>query len=159
MVKIFIDDPVSIVKLPFIHVTIDKIAHKLKKHKALATFNPISTIKSSLKFVNDLVNPKDMKGVYSIPCSCGILYIGEAGRSTHLHIYEHAPDIRHKRSHSSTIFEHVEKTMHHVCIEDSQVIARIDHFHHRKLREAIEIEKHVRNLNGDYGWKLSRSCV
>ena len=69
-------------------------------------------------------------------------------------IREHSADIRHNRYRTSALAEHVEKSCRHVCIEDSKVIARVDHFHHRKLREAIEIEQHAKNLNYDDGWKL-----
>ena len=88
-----------------------------------------------------------MKGVYLIPCSCGTPYVGETGRSMRQRIREHVADIRHNRSHTSALVEHVEKSGHHVCIEDSKVIAKIHHFHHRKLREVIEIEQHAKNLN------------
>ena len=70
---------------------------------------------------------------------------------------EHATDIRRNQSRTSTLAEHVERSCHHVCIEDSKVVAKVDHFHHRKLREAIEIERHAKNLNRDDGWKLSKS--
>ena len=158
-IKKTFDGKVSLVKLPFIHGTTDKIAHILKKHKVLATFNPLSTIKISLRFFKDPVDPRDMKGVYSITCSYGIPYIGEIDHSIKLRIQEHVTDIRQKRSCTSTISKHAEKTMHHVCIEDSQVTTRINHLHHKKLREAIEIEKHATNLNRYDGWKLSKNWV
>ena len=153
------DEQVSKVQLSFIHGTIDKIAHILKKNHVFATFKNLNTIRNSLRFVKDWVNPKDMKGIYSIPCSCGIPYIGETSHSINKKNQEHVADTKHNCSLSSAIVEHVEKTKHHVCIENSKAIARIDHFHHRKLSEAIYIEKHVVNLNGDDGWKLSRSWI
>ena len=74
-------------------------------------------------------------------------------------ILEHGADIRHNCFYSSTIVEHAEKTKYSFCIEESKVIAKIDHFHHRKLREAIEIKRHAKNLNRDDGWKLSKSWI
>jgi len=64
--------------------------------------------------------------------------------------------IKHGRTKSSALAEHAEKTKHHVCIEEADVIARISQFHHRKFREAIEIERRPSNLNRDDGWKISR---
>ena len=90
-----------------------------------------------------------------IPCSYGTPYIGETCRSIRQRIWEHVADIRHNRFCISALIEHVEKPCHHVCIEDSKVIAKVDHFHHGKLREVIEIERHTKNLNCDDGWKLS----
>ena len=102
-----------------------------------ASFKPLYMIRNSLGSVKDPINPKDMKGVYMIPCSCGTPYIGETGRSIRQKIWEHATDIKHNRPRTSALVEHVEKSCHHVCIEDSKVVAKVDHFHHRKLREAI----------------------
>ena len=147
------------VNLPFIQGTTDKIAKILKKHKVSSYFKPLNTIRSSLKSVKDPIDPRDGKGVYIIPCSCGTPYIGETGRSINQRICEHAADIKHRRSRSSALAEHAEKTNHHVCIEDAKVIDRIDHFHHRKLREAIEIEKRPVNLNRDDGWNISRCWI
>ena len=95
------------------------------------------------------MNPKDGKGVYIIPCSCGTPYIGETGRSINQRICEHVADLRHGRSRSLALTEHDENMNHHICIKEAKVIARIDHFHHRRLREALEIEKRPVNLNRD----------
>ena len=147
------------VHLLFIQGTTDKIARILKKYNVSSTFKPSRTIWSSLRLVKDLICPKDGKGVYLIPCSCGTPYIGETGRSISQRIHEHVADLKHSRSRSSALAEHVEKTNHHICIEDAKVIVRIDHFNHRKLREALEIEKRAINLNRDDGWIVSRCWI
>ena len=87
--------------------------------------------------MKDSINPKDMKGVYLIPCSYGTPYIGETGRSIHQRISEHAADLIHGRTKSSALAEHVDKTKHQVCIEEAKVVAKVAQFHHRKFREAI----------------------
>ena len=109
--------------------------------------------------MKDLIDLKDMKGVYLIPCSCGTPYIGETGRSINQRISEHGSDLRHRRAKSSALAEHAEKTNHHVCIKEASVIAKVSHFHHRKFREALEIEKRPSNLNRDDGWKVDRCWV
>jgi len=99
-----------------------------------SSFKPLKTIKNSLRSVKDPIDPKDTKGVYLVPCFYGIPYIGETGRSIKQRIIKHVADIKHNRSRTSTLVEHAEKSKHHVCIEESKVIARVDHFHHKKLR-------------------------
>jgi len=47
--------------------------------------------------------------------------------------------------------KHGGKTKHHISIEDSKAIVKLDNFHHRKLREVIEVEKHVKNITSDEG--------
>src|ERR1700690_3170682 len=91
--------------------------------------------------------------------STGTPYIGETGRSIHQRSCEHAADLVHGRTKSSALAEHADKTKHHVCIEEAKVIARVDRYHHRKLREAIEIERRPINLNRDDGWKVSRNWI
>ena len=152
-------DRLSGVHLPFIQGTTDKIARILKKHNVSSKFKPSRTIRSLLRSVKDSICPKDGKGVYLIPCSYGTPYIGETGRSINQIIHEHVANLKHNRSRSSALAEHAEKTNHHICIEDAKVIARIDHFHHRKLREALEIEKRSINLNRDDGWSVRRCCI
>ena len=80
--------------------------------------------------MKDPIDPKDMKGVYVIPCSCGTPYIGETDRSINQRINEHSVDLRHGRAKSSALAEHAEKTKHHVCIEESCSIAKVTQFHH-----------------------------
>lgn len=80
-IKETLDKHITNVQLPFIHGTTDTIAHSPKNNKVSSTFKPLNTIRSSLRSVKDLVNPKDMKGVYSIPCSSGHPYFGEIERS------------------------------------------------------------------------------
>lgn len=118
------------VNLPYVQGTTDKITRILKKHNVLATFRPLNTIRRSLRSVKDPIDPKGMKGVYIIPCSCGTPYIGETGCSINQRIGEHAANIKHRRTKSSTLAEHVERTKHHVCIEEASVIARVSQFHH-----------------------------
>ena len=90
-----------------------------------------------------------------VPRSCGKTYIGETGRSIHTRIQEHVADIKPNCSKTSALAEHSSKTNHHICIESCKVVAKIDHYHHTKFREAIEIGKHPNNLNCDEGWKFS----
>lgn len=124
-----------------------------------STFRPLNTIQSSLRSVKDLVDPKNMKGVYVILCSCGTLYIGETGRSINQRIREHVADIKHGTTFSSALAEHADKSKNHICIEEAQVVAKVSHFHHFKLREALEIEKRPNNLNRVDSCNISRSWV
>eukprot|EP00253_Pinus_taeda_P003606 PITA_03606 len=129
------------VHLPFLQGTTDKIVRILKKHNVPSTFRPLNTIRKSFGSVKDPIDPKDMKGVYIIPCSCGTPSIGETRRSINQRISEHATDLKHRRTRSSALAEHAEKTKHHVCIEEASVIARVSQFHHRNLGKPLRLKK------------------
>jgi len=117
------------------------------------------TIIKCLKFVKDLIDSKCHKGVYLVPCSCGKTYIGEIGQSISTRIQEHVADIKHNCSKTSSLAEHSDKTSHHICIENTCVVAKIDYYHHMKFKEAIKIGKHPNNLNCDDGWKISDNWI
>ena len=150
-------DRFSGVRLPFIQGTTDKIAKILEKHKIPWTFRPLNTLWSFLSFLKDSMHPKNMKGVYVIPYSCETPYIGESDCWINQRIHEHAADIKHGRTRSSALVEHAKKIKHHIYIEEAQVIARVNHFHHRKFKEALEIERRPNNLKRGDGWKINRS--
>lgn len=84
------------VHLLYVQGTTDRIGRILRKHSIPGTFRPLNTIRRSLRSVKDPIDPKDMKGVYLIPCSCGTPYIGETGRSINQRISEHAVDLKHR---------------------------------------------------------------
>lgn len=144
------NDCSSGVHLPFIQGTTDRIARILKKPNIPSTFRPLNTI-ISLKSIKDLVDPKDMKAIYVILCSCRTSYISETSRSINQRIKEHTADIKHGRIRSSALAEHAEKSNNQICIEEVKVIENISHFHHHKFTEAIEIERRPSNLNRDDG--------
>ena len=121
------------------------------------SFKPLSTIKQRMKSVKDSQEQLQQKGVYIIKCSCGEQYIGETGRSMRIRLKEHSADILRERTRSSALVEHAGKTNHHICLENTKVIANEKHYFKRKVREALEIIKHPHNLNRDGGLEISRN--
>eukprot|EP00253_Pinus_taeda_P029670 PITA_29670 len=77
------------------------------------------------------------------------------GRSLQTRLKEHVADIRNDRSRTSSLAEHSSKTKHHLCLENSSIVAREEYHHRRKVREALEIMKHLYNLNKDNGIEIS----
>ena len=96
---------------------------------------------------------------YGIPCSCGKVYIGETERSVQVRLKEHCANIFHGRSKTSAIAEYSQNTNHHICIEDAKVIAMEYHYNKRRIREAIDIEKHPQNINRHDGLDLCNSTL
>ena len=96
---------------------------------------------------------------YGIPCSCGKVYIGETGCSLQVRLKEHYADIFYGQSKTSAIAEHSQNTNHQICIEYAKVIAMEYHYNKRRIREAIEIEKHPQNINRHDGLDLCNSTL
>jgi hypothetical protein len=142
--------------LPYIRGVTDKIAKVLKRKEIKTSFKPLITIRQRMKSVKDPIDQQQGKGIYKVSCSCGKCYIGETGRSFQVRIKEHEADIRNERTRTSALAEHSLKTKHHVCLEDTKILAKEDHYYKRRLREALEIIKHPNNINRDGGLEVSR---
>jgi len=108
-----------------------------------------------LDSAKDLIDLENHKGVYSIPCSCGKVYIGETGRSFGIRLKEHINDITRNRSEKSGLAEHACSSSHYICMEQAKLIHKEDHYLKRRVKEAIEIEKSSNNMNRDDKLKLS----
>ena len=85
-------------------------------------FTPPNSVRTLLDKAKDLVDPKNHKGVYKIPRSCGEAYIGETRRSIETRLKEHSVDLRYDRIKNSTIAEHSHNTKHHIYLENSKVL-------------------------------------
>ena len=120
-------------------------------------FTPPNTIRNLVDSLKDPIEPKAYKGVYSIPCSCDKLYIGETGHSMETRFKEHSADLRHNIHKKSTLVEHAHITGHHIYLENAKVIAREDNLFKRKIREKIEINLNENCLNSYDGAKISDS--
>ena len=96
-----------------------------------------------------------MKGVYKIPCSCGMVYIKEIGRSLQVRLKEHSADIIHDCRDKSALAKHLRTTTHQICMEKALLIAKEEQYNRRRMREALEIENINNTLNMDDGLKLS----
>ena len=67
------------VLLPYIRGTKHKFSKLLRKTQISTIFFPPNSLRNILDKEKDMVDPKLRKGIYSIPCSCGEVYIGETG--------------------------------------------------------------------------------
>ena len=113
-------------------------------------FKSDTTLRSHLVRPNDGVDPNKQDGVvYKIPCQCGKVYIGETGRSMHKRIKEHDRDIRLARTQTSVVSEHANKFGHYPLWDEVKFIDRDQHWNTRKVKEAIHIRLHPKNINRD----------
>ena len=99
--------------------------------------------------VKDKIEERQQKRVYKVTCSCVLNYIGETGWSLKVRMKEHRADIRNQCICTSALAEHSEKSRHHICLEETSMLARESHYYKRRFREALEIIKHPKNLNRD----------
>ena len=112
-----------------------------------------------MRTIKDKIDEHPQKGVHKVTCSCYLKYIGEIGRSLKVGIKEHEANICKQCIHTSALTEHLEKTRHHICLEETSMLARENHYYKRHFKEALEIIKHPKKLNRDGGFEVSKTWV
>jgi hypothetical protein len=74
--------------IPYTNNIYGRLSRMLAKHNIKSIAIPSRKISSYLPPVKDGIELKT-PGVYRIPCECGMVYIGQSGRSIHQRIKEH----------------------------------------------------------------------
>ena len=116
--------------------------------------------KSKWQISEYLGNPKDKiylegSGIYQIPCSCYMSYIGMSSRKISTRKREHIRSVKNGDFDKSAIAEHVRNTKHTIDFDCTKIIAKGANFYDLAIRESIEIFKHQNLINREKGYYLS----
>jgi hypothetical protein len=131
----------------------------LEEERDRGLFQACRNHKEKMRSVKYKINHLQYKGVYKVECSCKKCYIGEIKIFFQVRIKEHGDDISRERIGASTLAEHSNDTKHHMCLKDTKILAKENHYFKRRIREAIEIIKHGNNLNRDGGLEINENWL
>ncbi|GJQ80161.1 hypothetical protein Trydic_g23739 [Trypoxylus dichotomus] len=136
----------GIAYLPYIKSVMNRIGRTLERHNIKTIYTPTQQLRHKLHSVKD---PRDLltsTGVYRIPCSCGLVYIGTTKRSINTRLKEHKRNCRLGQTEKSVVAEHALQDGDH-NFNFAEVLSTVLHYHTWLQREAIEIYKHPGNFN------------
>ena len=78
--------------------------------------------------------------VYSIPCSCGLEYIGETKRALETRIGEHQAAVRRGEPEKLAVADHAWTNQHNLKWENMTIIDGSRNKHILQIKEALHIQ-------------------
>ena len=91
--------------------------------------------------------------IYSIPCECGKVYIGETGKTLTERLAEHRRAVR-RMDNNNSLAVHVQRTTHSITWDKAEVIEQENNKIRRKIKEALRIQNTDQCLNMDQGMQI-----
>jgi hypothetical protein len=116
------DKATSTAYLPYTQTTYGRFSRMLVKHNITSVALSPKKIASYLPPVKEIVGLRTLV-IYSIPCECGKVYIGQSSRSIQLRIKEHSRHIRLAQPDNSAVAEHIISQDHIIKIQDTILLS------------------------------------
>jgi hypothetical protein len=150
------EKPDSVAFLSYVGTTFNRISRLLSRHNIKSVGLPPKKIPGFLRPVKDDLGLKT-PGVYSMPCECGQVYIGQTGRSIETRVKKHQRHIRLQHPYESAVAEHSINLDHRIQLQNTTILSTKSRYMDRMISGANKIELKPNNMNREDGLRRSRS--
>jgi predicted GIY-YIG superfamily endonuclease len=133
-------DTFSLLTIPYVKGTSEKIRRIAKQYKIKTVFKSGSTLRSVLTKTKPKSSNQEKECIYQVPCECGESYIGETKRPFNVRLQEHKKHTYRGETSRSGIADHVWSKHHNIKWSEAQVVHKEPHWKKRKFKEAVFIE-------------------
>jgi len=131
-----------VVKLPWIPGLSLKLKRNFQKAGLKTVFKSSNNLNTILTASNKSRLPENsLPGVYQVECTCGTKYIGETKLKVSSRITQHRKNAIIGNRGYSGITDHAIDCLQEVQWEGVRTIHTESRYFHRKVREALEIQK------------------
>ena len=145
-------DDVKTLYLPYVKGLSEQIEKAVRDLDIRMVFKSASTLRKQLVHVKTKPNPDKVKGViYSIPCDCGKVYIGETGRTLKDRLGEHKRAVTNGNTNNAIAVHILNNNDHSIEWDEAKVVKRDQYISTRKIKESLIIRATPNNMNTDPG--------